>query len=181
MNIRNKRWLSIFTLLICGMLVATGIEAKKPVDGKPDNPNKTKAECIVFTGDLVGMAEVEGCCPNAGPFPAYTMTLNVKDEDGNAYYEGPYDGQLFMNFAPDQGYKVQFWNRDKETPSAGEFFFEINGGDIIYDRKTKFLKVTFKDELPTLWLYDDLCCAIEAPVLPVSFELVKTSDLTYCQ
>ena len=181
MNIRNKRWLSVFTLLICGMLVATGIEAKKPVGEKPDNPKKTKAECILFTGDLLGMAEVEGCCPNAGPFPAYTMTLDLHDANGNDYV-GDYVGQLFMNFAADQGYKVQFWNwdSDNEIPGVGDIFFEIYGGDIIYDRKSNFLHVDFSDAQPTLWLYDEECCAIKAPVGLVNFELVKTSDLSDC-
>ena len=198
MNIRNKRWLSVFTLLICGMLVATGIEAKKPVGEKPDNPKKTKAECILFTGDLLGMANVEGCCPNAGPFPAYTMTLDLHDEGGNdlndvhgiPYGETAFDGHLFMNFAPG-GYLVQFWNwEDDEIPGFGNIFFEIYGGDIIYDRKSNFLNVTFEDALPTLWLYPDGwdpdgnegdgCCAIKAPVGLVGFELVKTSGLTLC-
>ena len=196
MNIRNKRWLSVFTLLICGMLVTTGIEAKKPDGVKPDNPNKTKAECIIFTGDLMGMAKVEGCCPNAGPYPEYTMTLNLPDKDGtdlNDVYGIPYgqtefDGQLFMNFAADEGYKVQFWNwdSDNEIPGAGNIFFEIYGGDIFYDRKDKLLEVIFTNEEATLWLYDAWnplteTGATEAPVGLVNFELVKTSDLDLCE
>ena len=179
MNICNKRWLSVFTLLICGMLVATGIEAKKPVDGKPDNPNKTKAECIVFTGDLMGKAEVEGCCPNAGPWPAYTMTLDLEDEDGNAYYyKDDVEGQLFINFAP-EGYKVQFWNRDTEIPGDGEIFFEINGGDIVYVRKTKYLTVTFGGENATLCEWDNSGECSET-ILPVTFTLIRTSNLDFC-
>jgi hypothetical protein len=183
MKIQISKWLIVIATFVSLMFVVTGLEAGKGgvKPDKPDKPDRTKAECILFTGDLVGMAKVEGCCPNAGPYPAYTMTLDLHDENGNDYL-GDYDGQLFMNFASDQGYKVQFWNwdSDNETPGDGDIFFEIYGGDIFYDRKNKFLHVTFTDEEATLWLYDDLCCAREAPVLPVSFELVKTADLSNC-
>jgi len=153
----------------------------------------TDAECIVFTGDLEtvpGSEVVEGCCPNAGPWPAYSMNLDLLDVNGTTY-QGQYYGQLFMNFlgnGPKAQYKVQFWSwdEDTETPGDGDIFLEIAGGDIARDRKNDFLTVTFTDEQPTLWLYDDWvaddsCCAIEAPVLPVSFELVRTSDLTFCE
>ena len=195
MKTQISKWLIVIATFVSLMFVVTGLEAEKPDKDNPnkppksDSPKKTTAECIGFTGAfLVGMAKVEGCCPNAGPFPAYTMTLKLKDEGGNAYYEGPYDGQLFMNFASDKGYKVQFWNWDSDTeiPGVGNIFFEIYGGDIIYDRKSKFLNVTFTDAQPTLWLYDEWNAelgsgAIVAPVLPVSFELVKTSDLSDCE
>jgi len=192
MKIQISKWLIVIATFVSLMFVVTGLEAGKPDKDNPnkppksDNPKKTKAECILFTGDLLGMAEVEGCCPNAGPFPAYTMTLDLHDADGNDYL-GDYDGQLFMNFASDQGYKVQFWNwdSDNETPGDGDIFFEIYGGDIIYDRKSNFLNVTFTGAQPTLWLYDDWDAdvgsgAIVAPVDLVSFELVKTSDLSDC-
>jgi len=130
MNIRNIKWLSVFTLLICGMLVATGIEAKKP-----EKPSKTETELIEFTGDLTGYAEVEGCCPNAGPFPEYVMTLpaDVGVIPADIYY-----GQLFINrygAGKDQKYKVQFWTDD--------FGIEIIGGEIDNDKKNKILTVTF--------------------------------------
>ena len=198
MKTQISKWLIVIATFVSLMFVVTGLEAGKPDKDKSDNPKKTKAECILFTEDLLGMAEVEGCCPNAGPFPAYTMTLDLLDTIDNVLedvYGAPYsdnaiDGHLFMNFAP-EGYRVQFWNwEDNEIPGFGNIFFEINGGNIIYDRKTNFLKVTFKDQLPTLWLYPDgwdpdvnegdECCAIEAPVGRVDFELVKTSDLTLC-
>jgi hypothetical protein len=121
------------------------------------------------------------------------MTLHLLDKDDTAY-GGQYDGQLFMNGgiahgrrAPDDQYKVQFWSwdSDNEIPGFGDVFFEINGGEVVEDKKNKTLTVTFTEEQPTLWLYDhwvdDVCCAIEAPVLPVSFELLRTSDLTYCE
>ncbi len=145
MNIRNKRWLSVFTLLICGMLVATGIEAKKPVGEKPDNPKKTKAELIVFTGDLVGSQEVVGCCPNAGPFPAYTMTLSFA-VDGSDYYtpaNTPINGELFISgysIGQDSGYIVQFSN---EHNPDNHVAIEIRGGEVSMDKKTKEVTVVF--------------------------------------
>jgi hypothetical protein len=194
MKIQISKWLIVIATLVSLMFVVTGLEAKKGGGGK-DNPKKTTAECIGFIGALEGMAEVEGCCPNAGPFPAYTMTLDLHDANGNDYV-GDYVGQLFMNGSgsgPNPGYKVQFWSWDvdTETPGDGDIFFEIDGGDIFfYDRKNKYLNVTFTDAQPTLWLYDDDwdadanegdgCCAILAPVGPVGFDLIRTSDLSYC-
>lgn len=158
-----------------------------------DGGGHTNAECIVFAGDLEtvpGSEVVEDCCPNAGPFPAYTMSLNLLDEDGITY-QGQYDGQLFTKFSsngPHKHSRVQFWSWDSDldTPGVGDIFFEIDGGDVVFDRKNDFLTVSFTEEQPTLWLYDHWeadgrCCAIEVPVLPVSFELVRTSDLTYCE
>ena len=120
------------------------------------------------------------------------MTLDLQDEDGTTTpFNDQYDGQLFINgfgTGPNQSYKVQFWSWDSDTedPGYGDVFFEITGGVIDYDRKSKFLNVTFTEEQPTLWLYDEWdpttgTGAIVAPVLPVSFELVRTSDLSYCE
>ena len=204
MKTQISKWLIVIATFVSLMFVVTGLEAEKPDKDNPnkppksDSPKKTTAECIGFTGAfLVGMAKVEGCCPNAGPYPAYTMTLSLPDsgDPNNKYqYSGP--GQLFMNGSgsgPNPGYKVQFWswNGDTETPDDGDIFFEIDGGDIFfYDRKNKYLNVTFTDAQPTLWLYDDNwdpdanegsgCCAIAAPVGPVSFDLIRTSDLSFC-
>jgi hypothetical protein len=149
MNIRNKRWLSVFTLLICGMLVATGIEAQKGGGngGGKDNPKKTKAELIVFTGDLEGSQEVVGCCPNAGPFPEYTMELSFAVK-GSDYYT-PADtliyGELFISgysIGQDSGYIVQFSN---EHSAENHVAFEIRGGEVSKDKKTKEVKVVFTD------------------------------------
>lgn len=162
-----------------------------------DGGGNTDAECIVFTGDLEtvpGSEVVEDCCPNAGPFPAYTMSLNLLDADGTTYV-GQYDGQVFMNgFRPrpprahTSQYKVQFWSWDSDTeiPGVGDIFFEIYGGNLVSDKENGIFTATFTEEQPTLWLYDDWNAdvgsgAIEVPVLPVSFELVRTSDLTYCE
>ena len=115
--------------------------------GKPDKPfkpGKPEKDWIQFTGDLAtvpGGEVVDGCCPNAGPFPAYTMTL--------AFWVGdippgtPIDGYLFINgygAGRNHAYKVQFWNDDLYI------FIEIIGGVIDNDRKNKVLTVTFENE-----------------------------------
>ncbi len=75
--------------------VTTRGKPDKPV--KPDKPGKPKTEWIAFEGHLVGGQAVEGCCPNDGPFPEYTMTLLF---EGDNFSEGTYDGQLFINRSP---------------------------------------------------------------------------------
>jgi hypothetical protein len=123
------------------MFVVTGLEAKKG-GGKPDKPDQTKAECIIFDGDLLGGEAVEGCCPNAGPFPEYQMTLDLPDA---LSMDGTYDGLLFINnygAGRDHRYIVQFWNDD--------FGIEIIGGVIDNDKKNKWLTVTFEGEEATL-------------------------------
>ena len=175
--------LAFVAMLFSLVFFVTNATAKKPVKPPPDT-DQTTAECILFTGYLEtvpGSEEVEGCCPNAGPWPDYTMTLG-----GTAY-----DGQLFINFVgtgPRAQYKVQFWSWDwdVDTPGDGDVFFEIIGGVIDYDKKSKFLTVSFKDEDRILWLYDDWvaedgCCATTAPDLTVSFDLLRSSDLNDCQ
>ena len=68
---------------------------------------KLKPELIIFKeGDLEGNQTVFGCCPNAGPWPTYTMTLSGPLPDGT------YDGHIFMNSTGRQSpgdYIVQFW------------------------------------------------------------------------
>ena len=53
---------------------------------KPEKPER-----ITFTGDLSGQEDILGCCPNAGPFPEFTMTLS------GALPAGTYNGNIFMN------------------------------------------------------------------------------------
>jgi hypothetical protein len=125
------------------------------------------------------MAEVEGCCTNGPPHPWYSMDLHlhydIEDEidfEGN----GSYEGQLFINnwgAGRNHGYIVQFWNyEDYEYPIC----FEIIGGVIDNDKKNKVLTVTFEDE-PALCEYGG-----DVITLPfVSFKLLRTSDLSYCQ
>ncbi len=106
---------------------------------KPDKPGKSKTEWIAFDGDLVGGQPVDGCCPNAGPFPAYTMTL-AKDV-GCVPAGTTINGYLFINgygAGRDHAYIVQFW----KDP---EIFIEIIGGDIDYDKWNRVLTVTFEN------------------------------------
>ena len=166
--------LALVAMLISLVFVATNVTAKKPVKPPPD-PDQTTAECIVFTGDLEtvpGSEVVEDCCPNAGPFPDYAMTLDLKYEDGTtAYNGGPYDGKLFINnygAGRSHGYIVQFWNDD--------ICFEAIGGLIDNDKKSKVLTVSFNGEEAYF------CETDGVPIFPlVSFTLQRTSDLTYCE
>ena len=146
-------------------LIASGVSAK----GKPDNPGKgkPKGELIVFSGeglpegvlaDLTGSEIVEDCCPNAGPFPEYTMTLSGEAFQGLGL-QGEYVGQLFMNgygAGQDAEYLVQFWVWP-EDPDPDNcicidnpescFWIEIIGGVDDYDKKTKTSTVTFVETL----------------------------------
>jgi len=115
------------------------------------NPNKPKlnSENITFTGDLVGSQIVVGCCPNAGPYPEYTMTLSDEFPEG---FPGTHTGNIFMNSFGRQlewAYKVQFW---WEEEGEGEYFIEIRGGEVHKDKRTKILIVTFTKE-DTCWTW----------------------------
>jgi len=138
-------------------LIASGVSAKgKPP--KPDNPRDT--EFIAFSGeglpeevdaDLLGGQPVKGCCPNAGPFPAYTLTLpDGLGEDPVLIPAGTYDGHLFMNgyrSSPsdkNQQYMVQFWVLPEDAEF--HFFIKIIGGVIDDDKKNKITTVTFVQE-----------------------------------
>ncbi|NOR66908.1 MAG: hypothetical protein GQ528_06100 [Woeseiaceae bacterium] len=179
MKTQISKWLIVIATFVSLMFVVTGLEAGKPDKDKPPKPDQTEAECIVFTGDLIGKAVVEGCCTNGPPHPWYSMDLHlhydIEDEidfEGN----GSYEGQLFINnwgAGRNHGYIVQFWNyEDYEYPIC----FEIIGGVIDNDKKSKVLTVTFEDE-PALCEYGG-----EVITLPfVSFTLLRTSDLSYCQ
>jgi len=123
---------------------------------------KLKAESIIFKeGDLVGNADVVGCCPNAGPWPEYTMALS------GPLPAGTYDGNIFMNFTGNQSpgdYIVQFWWG--EVPY--DYFIEIRGGEADYNRRTKFLKVTFVDAQCEIFIND-----VSTGTVPVSFTLTR--------
>ena len=157
------RLIAFIGIFCIAILIVSGVNADKPP--KPPKPGGTTAECIVFTGDLIGGQEVEGCCPNAGPFPAYTMTL-----DSLGLLDGTYEGQLFINYhgaGRNKKYIVQFWNDDLGVA------IEIIGGVIDNDKKNKVLTVTFEDE--TGWdLINDI------PIPNMSFVLVRTGNLSYC-
>jgi len=143
-----KGKLIAFAGILCiASLMVSGANAGKPE--KPGNQDKTQTELIMFseleggTPDgssyLYGVQEVEGCCPNAGPFPEYTLFLS----DAENFPSGTYDGQLFMNSfreGKNRMYKVQFW-----TEGDDHICIEIYGGVPDYDKKTKVLTVTFED------------------------------------
>ena len=176
MKTQISKWLIVIATFVSLMFVVTGLEAGKP---DKDNPKKTTAECIVFTGDLTGMEEVEGCCTNGPPHPWYSMDLNLHyDIEDKIAFEGngSYEGQLFISdwgVGRNHRYIVQFWNYEDY---ADPICFEIIGGVIDNDKKNKVLTVTFKDE-PALCEYGG-----DVITLPfVSFTLLRTSDLSYCQ
>jgi len=156
-----KRRLVAFVGGFCiAMLVVTAVNAKKPA-----NPSESEAECITFTGNLVGDQQVEGCCPNAGPWPAYEMELKFSV---GTHPPETYVGHVFMNYfgaGRNRKYIVQFWTED--------FGIEVIGGVIENDRKSKKLTVTFTDE-------DCLDLDTGAFITRVSFVLVRTSDLDGC-
>ena len=148
MKTQISKWLIIIATFVSLMFVVTGLEAGKPSNpGKPDKSNKTKTEWIVFTGDLEGSQEVVGCCPNAGPFPPYTMTLSFAVE-GSDYYTPAYtpiNGELFISgysIGQDSGYIVQFSN---EHNADNHVAFEIRGGEVSKDKKTKEVTVVFEN------------------------------------
>jgi hypothetical protein len=107
-----------------------------------------RSDQITFTGALVGDEEVFGCCPNAGPFPEYTMTLS---DDFPVDFRGEHTGNIFMNNFGRRlpwNYKVQFW-----WGGANEYFIEIRGGEIERDKKAGWIKVTFTQD-DTCWTWD---------------------------
>lgn len=130
--------LSITIILTFSLtLVISGLCKPKP------NP-----ELITFEGDLTGSQEVLGCCPNAGPYPEYIMTLsnNFPEE-----FRGTHAGNLFLNrFGRKMpwAYKVQFW-----WGGENEYFIEIRGGVVHEDKRTKILTVVFTKE-DTCWTWD---------------------------
>ncbi len=182
--------LVVYVCVFCvAVFAASGAIADKPSKPpKPPKPEVSKAECIVFTGDLQsveGGTVIEGCCPNAGPWPGYTMTLATGSLMG-----GTHVGQLFINFfgtGPNAQYIVQFWtwDSDNETPGDGDYQFEIYGGVLERDRKAKTLRVIFDGSEPaTVWEYHEgypETPESEFQVFGVSFELFRASDLSYCE
>jgi hypothetical protein len=156
-----KRLLTLFTL----PLVLVACETQ-PVDvdtpdaqfAKVKKPRPPSGEFITFTGDLAGGQIVDGCCPNAGPFPAYTMVLDpgVFPEE----ISGEQTGQIFMNSfgrKAEWDYIVQFWWGDEPDD---DYFIEIRGGEKEYDRRTKILTVRFTDESMTITDPDDVSAEV---------------------
>ena len=129
---------------------------KKPQPG--GNPN---SELISLVGDLAGSQEVEDCCPNAGPFPEYSMTLS------GSLPAGTYEGQIFMNVlgkGKNKSYMVQFWWTDK----GSDYFIEIRGGVFQEDKITKTLTATFTAASCEIWTDNVLTTTV-----PVTFVLTR--------
>jgi hypothetical protein len=175
--------LALVAMLFSLVFVVTNATAKKPVKPSPE-PDQTTAECIVFTGDLMGEAVVEGCCPNAGPFPEYAMTLHLKNEDRTTtVHYGEYDGELFINnygAGRHHGYQVQFWSWDWDTeiPVVGDICIEVIGGIIDNDKKNKVLRVSFNGEEAHFCETGETGEVVTFPL--VNFDLIRTSDLSFC-
>jgi len=179
-----KGRLVAFAGVFCiALLVVSGAYAGKPdkpdKPGKPPDPGNITTECITFSGpDLVGRQQVEDCCPNAGPFPVYRMTLPY---GFGGHPPGTYDGEIFMNgmrVGHNRQYLVQFTGDCIDCGSENRISIEIRGGAIEYDKKTKFLTVIFtRDNCMCTEMCD------ECPFLfssPVEFTLERTSDLSDC-
>jgi hypothetical protein len=136
-------------------------ESASDVETQTLDKKPPKGELIIFVGDLEGNEIVLGCCPNAGPWPAYTMTLS------GPLPAGTYDGHIFMNFTGSQSpgdYIVQFWWG--EVPN--DYFIEIRGGEAYNDRRNKILTVTFEDAQCEIWINNVL-----TETVPVNFTLTR--------
>jgi hypothetical protein len=183
-----------FVAIFCiASLIVLGAHAKgkPPKEPKPPKPGNVTTECIVFTGDLEGGQEVEGCCPNAGPFPAYTMTLWIGGLPSEARGE-TFEGHLFakpVRFRENrqwiERYLVQFWtwDWDNEIPGDGDYFFEIfcDGDDIEYDETTSVLTVTVENETATGWVYHDMKdCDPCDPTCNLCYDFVPTCCDDFC-
>lgn len=143
--------------------------------GKPQNPG-TPTDLIIFEGDLEGRAIVEGCCPNAGPNPAYTMTVtrDLGVDGGPRVLAGTYEGFIFMNFfgtRKNQQYYVKFWGSSPEGEGLN-VAFGIKGGIIDFDRKSRVLIVDFDGDL--LYTLDNETGVLDEMIGPVFFTLERT-------
>ncbi len=179
----KSKLVALASILCIASLVISGANAGKPVKpDKPDKPGKTKTELIVFTGDLQGWAHVEGCCPNAGPFPEYTITLPYDLVDDSVppeivYPAGTYNGELFINIdgvGQDSENIVQFHACcDDHVPCIDRnlpvMSFAIIGGTAVGvgRKKDRVLTVTFNEEPWFIQRHrDDL-------MGPVTFEITR--------
>ena len=176
-----KGRLVAFVGIFCiAILVVSGANADKPPkEPKPPRPVNIAVECITFSGpDLVGRQQVEDCCPNAGPFPVYRLTL---PNGFGSHSPGTYDGELFMNsmrVGQNRQYLVQFTGDCIDCGLEDHISIEIRGGVIDYDKKTKVLTVTFTREN---CMCTEMCDTCQLPFSdPLDFTLVRTSDLSDC-
>jgi len=173
-----KGRLVAFVGVFCvAILVVSGAYADKPEEppGKPQDPGTT-LDLIIFEGDLEGQAIVEDCCPNAGPNPAYTMTVtrDLGLAPGPVVPEGEYEGFIFMNFfgtKKNQQYYIKFWGSSSSSPGLN-VAFGIKGGIIDFDRKSGVLFVDFDGDL--LYTLDDETGVLDEMIGPVFFTLERT-------
>ena len=228
-----KGRLVAFVGVFCiAMLIASGAYAdkppKEPKEPKSPLPGNIAVECIEFTGDLesvpLGGTVVVGCCPNAGPSPAYTMTLRFGEPMPAVALDETFDGYLFakpLRIREDRQwiskYIIHFctWDWDTEIPGDGDYFFEIfaDEEDIEIDETNNVLTVEVEDALATVWVLRDVRPACDISIYPycddpcvvgepacdpsiydwcnqpcneeievyVTFEMLKTTDLSYCE
>ena len=167
---------AIVGILFIAMLVVSGANADKPEGQvKQGKPPSTSKECIVFTGEqslphLDGKQVVEGCCPNRGPFPPYTMELSNEVLEG---FEGVFDGNLFVNqYRPGRirQYMVEFW--------TDQLHFVVMGGVVKEDTKNK-LVVDFDINNSECDEYSSGTYKGPCKNIP-TFRLQRTSDLDLC-
>jgi len=179
-----KGRLVAFVGVFCiALLIASGAYAdkppKEPKEPKSPLPGNIAVECIEFTGDLESVPEggtvVVGCCPNAGPSPAYMMTLRIGGDMPSEAWGETFDGHLFakplsikVKGQTTEYYKVQFntWDWETEIPSEGDYFFEIrcDGNDI--DETNDVLTVTVVDETATVWVLHDVSQECDPSIYP---------------
>ncbi len=138
MKVRVAILVSMFCI---ACLVVSGVYAK----GKPDKPGKpSDQELITFWGDFRGSEVVEGCCPNAGPFPPYELHVYRDLGEGDHQVpEGTYSGHLFLSGSSkgrNPEYIFQFWD------AGQDIWLEVRGGAIDYDKRTKVTTVVFENE-----------------------------------
>lgn len=155
-----------FSFFLFGCQVANDSNINSPNNSLEKKPPKNeKSELIDITGDLVGSQEVVGCCPNAGPFPEYRLTL--VENPFPSEISGEHDGNIFMNKVgngKNKSYMVQFW----WTDNGSDYFIEIRGGVFQEDKKTKTLTATFTDAPCKTWIDDVLTSTV-----PVTFNLTR--------
>jgi hypothetical protein len=159
---------------VVGFIIA-GLIAAGAIAGKPQNPG-TPTDLIIFEGDLDGHAIVEGCCPNAGPNPPYTMTVtrDLGYDGGPQVPAGTYHGFIFMNFfgtKNNQQYYVKFWGSSSSTPGLN-VAFGIKGGVIYQEKKSDVLFVDFDGDI--LYTLDEYG-VLDEPIGPVYFTLERTA------
>jgi hypothetical protein len=175
------RLVALIGVFCIAMLIASGAYADKPPDkpdkpGKPPRPGNIAEECIAFAWDLEsvpGGTLVVGCCPNAGPSPAYTMNVHL---DVAGIHDDARVGYLFakpvrtkFKGQTTRRYLVQFntWDWNAEIPPGeGDYFFDIrcDGNDI--DETNDVLTVTVVDETATLWVLHNVNPECDPSIYP---------------